>query len=359
MKLETVRALATALCIRAGLPAEDATLVIDVLLDADLRGVHSHGLWRLPSYIARLEAGSTKASPNVRVVKEQQALSLIDGGHGLGIVVADRALSLTLDKARSYGVAATAIRASGHMGAIAYYTRKGAQQGFATLIFSNSSPGMVPPNGLRPTVGLNPWSIAVPGPAAPICMDMANTVAARGKILVALNEGRAIPDGWAVDASGQPTTDPVAALAGGLLPMGGHKGYVLSVMVDMLAAILPGAAFLTDVASPRDAGATQDIGHLFMALDIAQIMPLDVFKQRVARYSEMLKASPTRGEEVLLPGEPEERARETGLDEVALEALWREIRPIAQRYGIDEESIRSSEGCERSIEQRRKSRRVP
>lgn len=333
--VDMLRRLSTDIFSAAGLPEADAALVTDVLIDADLRGIHSHGLMRLPSYVARLEQGSAKAHPDVRVIKDAGSLVLLDGDYGLGQVVANRGLLLTLEKAREHGIAAVSVRRSGHMGTVGYYTRKGAAQGYVMLAFTNSSPGLAPWGGREVIVGLNPWSIAIPTGEAPICLDIANSVAARGKIMIAAAKGVRIPEGWAIDGEGRPTTDPVAALKGAVLPMAGYKGYAITVMVELLAAVLSGASFLDAVTSPRDPEHAQDIGHLFIALDISRLTSLDEFNERMNQYCNKLRSSKSiEGQEVLLPGEPEERSLLANSKEIDLGSSWDKIRKVAERYHV-------------------------
>lgn len=319
----------------AGLSQTDASLVTDSLLDADLRGISSHGLVRLPSYISRLENHTYNANPKMKTTNLSDSVVVLEGDHGMGQVVANRALEILLERAKDVGIAAVSVRQSSHAGALGYYTRKGARRKFVTFMFSNSSPGLVPWGGKYPILGNNPWSIAIPTSGDPVCLDMANSVAARGKIRIAKDRGLRIPEGWAVDSEGNPTTDPIEALKGGLLPMAGHKGYGIAVIVDLLASVLSGASFLDDVISPYNTESVQDIGHLFIALD-SERFGTDGFEDRTSRYIARLKGSGTAPEkEILIPGEPEERtlvhSNIVGLDPGP---TLEELKKVAEKYKV-------------------------
>lgn len=320
---------------RAGLDRPNAELVADVLVDAERRGIRSHGLMRLPVYAERLERGGANPRPALSLVVDAGAVAVVDGEGGLGPLVADRALRLALERAAGTGVSAVGVRRGGHMGTVGYYTRKGARRGLAVLGFSNSSPVMAPWNGRERILGNNPWSIAVPADPFPICLDMASSLVARGRIQVAAADGSPIPEGWAVDAEGRPTTDPVAALAGALSPAGGHKGYATAVLVELLAAVLTGAAVLDRVGSPRDTADQQDVGHLFIAVDVARFCPLSEFGARAAAYAARLRASqPRERAEITMPGELEERLFAASAERISLGALWDDLSRLAERYGL-------------------------
>jgi LDH2 family malate/lactate/ureidoglycolate dehydrogenase len=194
---------------------------------------------------------------------------------------------------------------------------------------------MVPFHGTARILGNNPWSIAIPSDGPAICMDMANTVGARGKIRDAARAGRRLPRGWAVDVSGRPTTDPATALAGALRPMAGHKGFANAVVVELLAAALAGASMLSHVVSPRNKDVRQDIGHLFVAIDVSAMVPIDVFRERVRNYRDELQGAGPQGQ-IMLPGDPEEEsfqyAAENGL---AVDLIVQDLYGLAAERGID------------------------
>lgn len=327
-------------------PGDDARLVADSLVQAELWGHPSHGVLRLPWYVNRLQSGVVRAATEIAVESRGPAIALVDGRDGMGQVVATRAASIATELARATGVGVAAVRNSNHFGMAAYYTRMAAAQGCVGVLMSNASPAMAPWGGRAAAVGNNPWSIAVPaGRHGTATLDIANTVAARGKIHLAKARDEEIPEGWALDSAGRPTTDPVEALAGVILPMGGHKGYAISFMVDVLAGVLTGAAFGGAIGGPYQSERRSGCGHLFLALDIARFQDERRFAERMEALIDELRAVPRAPgvEAILFPGEPEalaeRRHRREGLTVapgtlVALDRLAHSLGlnlPIASR----------------------------
>ena len=286
----------------AGVAPVDAGLMADSV-------VQSHGVLRTGWYLARLESGVMKARTSPRLAADAGAVAVIDGNHGIGQVLATYAAREAIERARRHGIAAVAVRNSNHFGTCMYYTRMGAQAGCVMLATTNGGPAMAPWGGRKKIVGTNPWSVAAPaGRHPPFMMDMANTGVARGKIYLARQRRERIPEGWAIDADGRPTTDPQAAIDGIILPMAGHKGYAIAVAMDMLAGVLSGSAFLSGVHGPyteKVSGA----GHLVVAMKIEAFQPLDEFNARMERFIDELKSVPRAqgADEVFYPGEIEAR----------------------------------------------------
>jgi LDH2 family malate/lactate/ureidoglycolate dehydrogenase len=198
---------------------------------------------------------------------------------------------------------------------------------------------MAPTGGAEPILGNNPWSVAVPGGAeGGVVLDMANSVVARGKIILAGKNEAKIPLGWSLDANGLPTDDPKAALAGSLLPIGGYKGYGISLIVDLLAGVLSGAAYGPHVGSPRNPAAKQDVGQMFMAIEVETIQPLEAFKESVGRYIREVKGSKLAKDsrEIFVPGEIESRSeteqRKNGIR--ISESVMRSIKKVADETGV-------------------------
>src|ERR671922_1065633 len=226
---------------QADVPADDAALIADSLVQADLWGHQSHGVLRTGWYLARLKSGAMKAVTQPRFQVDAGAAALIDGNDGVGQVIATFATRDAIRRAKAHGVGAVAVRNSNHFGTCMYYTRMGAAEGCVMLLATNGGPAMAPWGGMKKIVGTNPWSIAAPaGRHPPFLMDMANTGVARGKIYLARNRRERIPAGWALNAAGEPTTDPQEAIDGIILPMGAHKGYAIAAAVDMLSGVLTG-----------------------------------------------------------------------------------------------------------------------
>src|SRR5215813_9782558 len=225
-----------------------------------------------------------------------------------------------------------------------YYTRMAAREGCIALLSTNASPAMAPWGGRKKTVGTNPWSIAAPaGEYAPMMLDIANTGVARGKIYLAKQKGLPIPLGWAINAAGEPTTDPQEAIDGIILPMAEHKGYAIAAMVDMLSGVLTGSGFLSAVHSPYKTAEKSNCGHLLIALDIAHFQPLEAFTARMEAFVDEIKAVPlAQGfEEVFYPGEIEDnndaQCRREGL--ALPEDTRADLRRIAQATGLADQCL--------------------
>jgi LDH2 family malate/lactate/ureidoglycolate dehydrogenase len=321
-----------------GVPAGDSDLLSQSLVQADLWGHGSHGMMRLPWYVRRIQSGAMRAVTSATLAVDAGAVAVIDGHDGIGQVLAHRAARESIERAKRHGVAAVAVRNSNHFGTAMYFSLMGPAQGCIMLAATNASPAMAPWRGREKRVGTNPWSIAAPaGRHPPLVLDIANTAVARGKIYLARQQGESIPAGWALNAAGEATTDAAEALAGLILPMAGHKGYGIAVIMDVLAGVLSGSLFGEDVGGPYQADRRSGCGHLMVALDIAAFIPPAQFDQRMEHMIAQLRATPLAAgsTEVLVPGEPEVRCaadnQQHGLELPAqtradLEALGRELR---------------------------------
>lgn len=306
---ERLLALATAALERGGMRAGEAALAARVLVLADLMGLRTHGISRVAQYLGRVTLGGIDPVADVQVARVAPALAMVDGRNGIGPLVGMRGLEAALDGAREAGIGAAFVRGSNHFGPIAPYALIAAGQGFATIIASNATTTIAPWGGRDTRLGNNPLGIGVPSPGGdPVILDMALSVAARAKIRELAARGEPLPEGWAADAAGQPTTDAAAALKGFLLPVGGHKGYGLAIMVDLLAGLLSGAAYLTHVrAWDKDPGVAQDLGHVFIAIDTARLGTTDWLRARMADFAAIVHDTPAAdpARPVLLPGERE------------------------------------------------------
>jgi LDH2 family malate/lactate/ureidoglycolate dehydrogenase len=220
---------------RLDVPAQDAREVAGCLIKAELRGVDSHGMVRLPVYARRVKVGAVLARPDLRLTPVGTASVLVDGGNGLGPVVGARAMDAAIDLARAHGTGFAGVRHSNHFGPAAYYVERAIAAGLIGVAISNAPPNMAPFGGRTRFLGTNPVAIGVPaGEERPLIFDASTSVVARGKIIVAAHTGQPIPEGWAIDPDGHPTTDPEQALAGAVLPFGGAKGSALSFIIDIL-----------------------------------------------------------------------------------------------------------------------------
>jgi LDH2 family malate/lactate/ureidoglycolate dehydrogenase len=313
-----LRSFTAAVLVAVGVPGEDARLVADSLVAADLWGHQSHGVLRLSWYVNRIRAGVMAAVTTPETVADTGALAVVDGHDGVGQVLAAFAAREAVARAREHGVGVVAVRNSNHFGTAAYFTRMAARDGCVAILTTNASPAMAPWGGRRKTVGTNPWSVAAPvGRHGVMVMDLANTAVARGKVYLARQRGESIPAGWALDADGAPTTDPGAAIAGVILPMAGHKGYAIALMMDVLSGVLTGSAFGAAVGGPYQVERRSGCGHLFIALDVAAFGDPDGFARRMEQLVAEVKSVPlAQGfDEVLFPGELEARAAREHLEQ--------------------------------------------
>lgn len=303
-------AFATAVYAHAGVPDTDARLLADTLVQADLWGHQSHGVLRLGWYLARLKSGAMKTITTPDFVMDGGAVAVIDGQHGIGQVLAERAATEAIRRAKAHGIGAVGVRNSNHFGTAMYYTRRAPEAGCVAFLTTNASPAMAPWGGREKIVGNNPWSIAAPaGRHAPMMLDIANTGVARGKVYLARQRGEAIPEGWAINAAGAPTTDAQEAIDGIILPMAQHKGYIISMMMDVLAGVLTGSGFGAQVNGPYQADKLSNCGHLMIAMDVAAFQPPDEFAARMEQLIAAIKAVPVAQgfDEVFYPGEIEAR----------------------------------------------------
>jgi len=332
VEVGALEALCTDVLRAAGASAAHAQACVKILVDAELMGISTHGAVRVPDYARRLRSGGIDVKAEPKLERRAPSLARVDGANAVGPAVGLFALEAATGMARETGIAYVGCRASNHFGAIAPYARLACDAGFAMIAGTNASTTMPPAGGKALRLGNNPLCIAAPGAAgAHFILDMAMSVAARGKIRAALKAGRPIPEGWASDQDGRPTTDPAAALAGFLLPFGAHKGSGLSMAVDLLSGVLPGARFLTDVVTWVDnATEPQGTGHFFLLLDPARLTGREAYAAAMARFRELIKQTPAADPcaPVLLPGERElaRRARALAHGVELPAALMEELR---------------------------------
>jgi LDH2 family malate/lactate/ureidoglycolate dehydrogenase len=313
---DALHAFGTRVLIASGVTEADAALVAESLVQADLWGHGSHGLLRLPWYVARLRSGAMRAVTDPGVLTDTGPLVLLDGRDGIGQVLTDRARVLATDRARQHGVGVVGVRDSNHFGTAMWFTRRAARDGFVAVLTTNASPAMAPWGGREKRLGTNPWSIAAPGPdGRVVAVDIANTAVARGKIYLAQSRGESIPESWALTADGAPTTDPAEGVLGVVLPMAGHKGYAIAFMMDVLSGALTGSAVGTGVHGPYEPEARSGCGHLFLALDPDAFGDRAGFDARVRQLVDEARSTPLAqgSDAVFSPGEVEDRAEAANL----------------------------------------------
>ena len=318
-------------------PEAAAAAVADHLVDAHLVGHDSHGVIRLPQYRNHVREGKVQPAALPEVLRESPTTALIDGHFGWGQVIAQRALELAIDKARSCSLAAVSVRNCYHIGRVGAYATAAAEAGFIAQIWCNGHGvcRVAPWGGTEPRLATNPIAVAVPTRGRPLLVDITTSVVAEGKIRVARNAGRSIPEGLVLDSEGEPTTRPEDLYEGGsLLPLGdaqGHKGYGLSTLVDLLGGALSGAGCGTLTSTVGN-------GVLLQLIDPDAFAERDELLERIDDFLEYLKSSKTRPgvEEILLPGDPEERSRTRRLAEgIPLDdRTWEQVRALADELGL-------------------------
>ncbi|WP_434559253.1 Ldh family oxidoreductase [Pseudomonas sp. R1-6] len=313
-----------------GLTQEAAEHVCEVLVLADLFGLTTHGLSRVESYGERLQSGGISASAEPAVETLAPAIARVEGHNAVGPLVGMTALEVGMKIARQFGIGLVLARGSNHFGPISPYSYIAAEQGFASIIGSNATTTIAPSGGSDARLGNSPLGFGVPNPNGNhFMLDMAMSVVARAKIRNALARQETIPDNWATDANGRPTTDPRAALDGFLLPIGGHKGYGLALVVDLLAGLLSNAAYLTHVKSWVDApDEPQNLGHFFILIDTARLGSTAWLKERMIDFADILHQSPAvdPASPVIVPGEIELKKMRRHLQEgVPVEAATRQL----------------------------------
>ncbi|WDZ76225.1 Ldh family oxidoreductase [Ensifer adhaerens] len=302
--------LGTAIFEANGLPKEDAAYITECLLYADLRGVQSHGINRASNYTTRLKKKLINPHPSLAVDEVMPAIARVDGDDGMGFLVGRKAMQEAIKRAGTFGVGMALAYRSSHFGMSAIYLQQAVDAGMAAMVMTNASPAMPVWGGRSPFLGTSPFGLAAPGADVPLILDMATSVAARGKIRRASKRGEQIPEGWALDEQGKPTTDPDAALKGIVLPLGGPKGSGLSLLMEAMAGVASGAAFGGEVGNPYlDLDRPQSTGHLFMAFKPDLFVGGDAYRERMNELVKRAKGSELADgfKEVLMPGEIEAR----------------------------------------------------
>ena len=302
---------------KLGVPENDARIVGEVLISADMRGVDSHGLHRLGSYYGnRIQKNFIDPKTPYKIIKETATTMLIDGGNGCGQVVSFNAMKMCIEKAKQSGIAAITVNNSNHYGIAGYYSMMALEHDMIGFCMTNSQPLVSPTYGRTAVLGTNPISVAVPsGKEYPYVLDMATSAVAYGKIQLYEKKNEQIPIGWGIDEEGRVTTDPSKIKPGGhgaLLPLGGmditagYKGYGLALVVEILCSILSGGNYLTNVGSPSSPNPT-GVSHFFMAMDVAAFRSITDFKNQMDDMIHLLKNSPLAEgrDEIHIAGEKE------------------------------------------------------
>jgi len=314
-----------------GISDADARLTAEVLVSADAREKHSHGLLRLPRFVRGIEHGNVDPDGAIEVVEDTGAVATLSGGSKLGPVVATEAVGEAMARAETHGVGVVGVRDSNHLGMLGYYTDEIRAEGYVGLGITNTEPAMPPHGGAESVLGTNPIAIGLPTDP-PFNLDMSTSAIARGTVLHYKETDQTLPEGVALDADGQPTTDPDDALEGNILPFGGAKGSGLAISVEILAGGLVGAAMGEDVTGTYHTEDPCTKGDLFIVLDPEAFAGGD-FIEQASRFLDRLTAMETAAgvDEVRLPGQRSVRADRTS-ETIEIEAdLWKEIKELAAR----------------------------
>ena len=329
--------------------AEDVKIITDNMVEADLRGIDSHGAGMVPQYDRQRHEGAINVTPKIEVVRDLGAIALIDADHGLGHVPATRAMELACDKAEKFGVGAVTVRHSNHYGAAGVYSEMAATRGLVGIATTGTSQrSVVPTFAKEPRFSTNPIAFAAPAKRnSPFSLDMATSTIAVGKLNIARRAGKEIPIGWAMDETGTPTTDPTAALdavpkrlspLGGARELGSHKGYGLAVMVDILSSVLSGSFIGSYNLKTGEQEQYINVGHFSLALDPAAFRGEDgAFEDEMDDLIDMLHATEPADEDqpVLVAGDPEHAERKWRVKNgiPMTDTLVREVREVASACG--------------------------
>jgi LDH2 family malate/lactate/ureidoglycolate dehydrogenase len=336
---ESLRTACLTLLQAVDVPEDQAGVVADVLVRADLRGTASHGVLRLPAYIHKIQAGLLKPQTPWTCLRETPATALFDAGMGLGPVAGLWGMKEAVRRADQFGISAVGVRNASHFGIAAYYALQAVDAGMIGVAISNAAASMAPWGGIQAHLGTNPVCVAIPTQdEIPLVLDMAATEVARGKIRLAQREGQRIPQGWALDSEGQSTTDPRAAIEGTLLPIGGPKGYGIALVNDILAGMLTGSPSGLEVCSIHDLEHPSPVGFFFQVLRIeAFSSPNDFFERLGDQLTAIRKSPRARGvNRIFIPGEIEwECERDRGQNGIPIgSATLMALNELAEELGV-------------------------
>lgn len=336
---EHLRSFCQKLIMKQDVCEEDAFIIADNLTDADLCGVESHGVSRMTIYMKRLETGVVSNKFEIKTEKEYPASLALNACNSMGMLAGIYAMKRSVEKAKETGCCFTTVNNSNHYGMSAYYLNIPAASDMVGFTATNAPPNIAPWGSYQAYMGTNPLGISVPRKnSEPIILDMAPSVVAMGKVILAAKLGQSIPEGWALTNEGLPTVDAKKGMEGTVLPIGGPKGYGLALFVDILSGILSGAQFGPHINNMwNDFENPQNAGHVFCALDISKFVDVDEFKERIEQMIKEIKALPKNPgvDEIFLPGEIEQRRRiqrkTNGID--LSEIVYNELNDLGKKYG--------------------------
>ena len=339
MRIDSLSDFVSDIFFKLGVPPDSAHTVAEAVVAADMEGIPSHGVMLVPMYVERMLAGSVSTRTEPSVVHDGGSALVLDAGNALGQLTSDWAIPMVIERGREHGLAAVAVRNGFHFGTAGYWARQIAEAGLAGIVMCNTRPLMPAPGGAERVVGNNPVAIALPGN---FIVDMATSATAMGRIRLAESAGKPIPEGWAADAEGSPTTNPAAAIAGMLLPAAGPKGFGLAVAIDLLCGGLSGGAIGYEVAPLYgDPAKPYRCSHLFMAIDPARFGVSDL-PGRVAKFATRIRASKRApgAERVYAPGDLERARRAENAAECPLPPdVLAKLKECAAKVGVEKELV--------------------
>lgn len=338
VEASALKAYCISLLTGSGVDTDCAEAVAENLVDADLAGVGTHGVSRMAIYMERMEKGLVSKQNHARIIKESPSAVVIDAGNSLGAVGATFAMDTCIRKAKESGCCFATVRNANHFGTAGYYVRRAAENDMIGFTCTNLKGKIAPFGGAEPFMGTDPIAVSAPSNDLPLVLDMCPSVVALGKLILAQKLGKEIPEGWALDKEGNPTTDPAKGREGSLVPLGGPKGSGLAIMAEVLSGVLSGAGYGPHLHDLYAFDEPQGIGHFMGAIDIAHFIDTDVFKSTLSSMVREIKGM-RRAEgfdEILLPGEQSQRRRMESLkDGIELpDQVFEELQELGKPYGL-------------------------
>lgn len=324
---------------RVGVKNEEAEIIIESLICAELRGIKSHGIVRLPAYVKRIEDGVLSLDEIIEIERKNYSVALLNAKNGFGQIAGYKAMNTAIDIAEKYGVGMVGVRNSNHFGIASYYSMIALKADMIGIVLTHSSPAIAPYGAATQLLGTNPVSIAVPAKhEKPIVLDMSMSMVARGKIRYAAMNNEEIPLGWGLNSNGDPTTDPNEVIKGGsLVPIGGVKGSGLALIIDILCGILTNNCLTGEVKNITDMSGPSKTGHMFCAINISSFIDVGLFKNNIDQIIKTIKALDAVGDNIIyLPGEIEYKLEEQRKREgIPIESkVIESLNELANRYDL-------------------------
>lgn len=323
---------------KAGMSVEDAEVITDTLLFAELRNIKSHGIVRLPTYIERLENGVVNQNAEMKFKDiKTPAVGMLLADNGMGQLAGYKAMKEAINIARIYGIGMVTVKDSNHFGVASFYSMMASKENMIGLVMTNASPAIAPFGTKTPLLGTNPLTVAVPAhESKPIVLDMSMSTVARGKIRISALQNKEIPMDWGLDVDGNPTSDPDEALKGSLVPIGGVKGSGLSLIVDLMTGLLTKTCMTGDVKNITDMSGPSKTSHLFMAINITSFIDVEEYKDDVDKTIEKIKSLTPKGDnDIYMAGEIEQNIMDERLKKgIPMDVeVVEKLNTLAERYG--------------------------